>query len=72
MDDTSKKMVKIVNNTNTHIGIQLNDRDYIQLKARTKGSNSHISKAIETINLPDYITKKQGMIARGEVSLIDA
>ena len=65
-------MVKIVNNTNSPIGIQLNDGKYIHLTHQIRGKETHISQPIEDINLPEPVTKKQGMLARGLISLVPA
>ena len=66
------KMVRIVNNTNAPIGIEMADGDYIHLTQQIRGKDSHISKPVEDINLPEPVTKKQAMAARGMVSLIPA
>lgn len=67
------KMVKIINNTNTEVGITLNTgKKYVALAPFIKGKQGHISAPVEYTDLPDSLTKKGGMIARGEVSIIDA
>ena len=65
------KMVRIVNNTNAPIGIQLTG-EYIHLTQQIRGKESHISKPVEDTSLPEPVTKKQGMLAKGMVSLIPA
>lgn len=67
------KMVRVVNNTTSMLGIQCNDANiYLHLTRNIKGKESHISKPVDINDLPVSVTKKQGMLARGEVSLIDA
>lgn len=66
------RLVKIVNNTNTNLGITLNDGDHIELTQYIKGKANHISKAVDYDLLPVPVVKKGGMLARGMVSVIEA
>jgi hypothetical protein len=67
------RMVKVVNNTNSDLGIQLNDGiGYLHMTQFISGKTSHISKATEYGNLPDPVVKKGGMISKKIVTIIDA
>ena len=65
------KMVKVVNKTNSSYGLTLNDGNHIDLTQYIPGKETHISKPIEYNNLPNPVIKKGGIIARGELVLID-
>lgn len=70
MADT--RMVKVVNNTNTEVGIALNSgAGYINLTQFVKGKQSHISQPVAYSLLPEPVVKPGGMIARGELRVID-
>jgi hypothetical protein len=66
------RLVKVMNNTNGELGIQLNSGTYISLTQFRTGKTSHISKAVQFDDLPESVTKKNGMLARKMVSVIDA
>ena len=67
------RMVKVMNNTNTDFNFTLNDgKTHLDLTQNIKGKTSHISKPVEYSNLPDSFIKKNGLIARGMISIIDA
>jgi hypothetical protein len=66
------RIVKVVNNSNTDLGIQCNDGTlYLHMTQFIQGKTTHISKPVDYSNLPDPVVKKGGMIARKEVSIID-
>lgn len=70
MADT--RMVKVVNNTNTEVGIALNSgAGFIALTQFIKGKQTHISAPVSFSLLPEPVVKKGGMLARGEVSVVD-
>lgn len=66
------KLVKIVNLTNSEYGITCNDGDYLALGPFIRNSNIHISKPVLESNLPKFVTKPGGALARGELKKIDA
>jgi hypothetical protein len=68
----AERLVKVVNNTNADIEIQLHSGTAISMTQFRQGKTSHISKAIQFDDLPDSVTKKNGMLARKMVSVIDA
>lgn len=71
MADT--RMVRVVNNTNTEVGFALNSgAGYINLTQFIKGKQGHISAPIAYTLLPEPVVKPGGMLARGELKVIDA
>jgi fatty acid/phospholipid biosynthesis enzyme len=66
------RLIKVVNNTNGELGIQLNNGGYLSMTQFISGKTSHISKPAMYDTLPDSVTKKNGMLARKMVSVIDA
>lgn len=70
MADT--RIVKVVNKTNTEVGITLNSgAGQITLTPFIKGKEKHISAPVAFSLLPDPVVKPGGMLARGEVGIID-
>lgn len=68
----AERLVKVVNNTNSDLGIQLNSGVYISMTQFIPGKTTHISKKIiDFSDLPDSVTKKNGMLAKKMVSVID-
>lgn len=66
------RMVKVVNNTNTELGLVLNGgAGYINLTQFIKGKQTHISAPVAYSSLPDPVVKAGGMLARGDIRLID-
>lgn len=66
------KLVRLVNLTNSEYGITCNDGEYLDLGPFVKNSNIHISKPVLEVNLPKFVTKPGGSLARGELKKIDA
>lgn len=67
-----ERMVKVVNNTNTELGLVLNQgAGYINLTQFIKGKQTHISAPVAYSSLPDPVVKAGGMLARGDIRLID-
>jgi hypothetical protein len=67
----AERLVKVVNNTNGDLGIQLNSGVYLSMTQFMKGKTTHISKVCAYSDLPDSATKKNGMLARKMVSVQD-
>jgi hypothetical protein len=68
-----ERMVRVVNKTNTEVGIALNSgAGYINLTQFIKGKQTHISAPVAYSLLPDPVVKPGGMLARGEVGVVDA
>lgn len=65
------RLVRVENRTSDVLDITLNDGTNLHCGIPFKGSTNHISNITDYSNLPGYMTKKGGMIARGEVKIID-
>lgn len=66
------RIVKVINNTNTEVGITLNSgAGYLALAPFIKGKQGHISAPVAFSLLPEPVIKKGGMLARGDVSVIE-
>lgn len=67
----AERLVKVVNNTNGDMEIQLNSGTPIRMTQFRQGKASHVSKVVDFSDLPDSVTKKNGMLARKMVSVQD-
>ena len=66
-----ERLVKVINNTNADLEIQLHSGTSLSMTQFIKGKVSHISKVVSFSDLPDSVTKKNGMLARKMVSVQD-
>ena len=67
----AERLVKVINNTNADLEIQLHSGTSLSMTQFIKGKVSHISKVVSFSDLPDSVTKKNGMLARKMVSVQD-
>ena len=67
----AERLVKVINNTNADLEIQLHSGTSLSMTQFIKGKTSHISKVVSFSDLPDSVTKKNGMLARKMVSVQD-
>jgi hypothetical protein len=67
----AERLVKVVNNTNGDMEIQLNSGTPLRMTQFRPGKLTHISKVIDFSDLPDSVTKKNGMLARKMISVQD-
>jgi hypothetical protein len=67
----AERLIKVVNNTNGDMEIQLNSGVAIRMTQFRPGKLTHISKVCDYNDLPDSVTKKNGMLARKMVSVQD-
>ena len=67
----AERLVKVINNTNADLEIQLHSGTSLSMTQFIKGKASHISKVVSFSDLPDSVTKKNGMLARKMVSVQD-
>ena len=67
----AERLVKVINNTNADLEIQLHSGTSLSMTQFIKGKVSHISKVVDFSDLPDSVTKKNGMLARKMVSVQD-
>ena len=66
------RLVRVENRTTDVLDVTLNDGTNLHCGIPFKGSTEHISNVVDYSNLPAYMTKKGGMIARGEAKIIEA
>jgi hypothetical protein len=68
----AERLVKVVNNTNADLEIQLHSGTSLSMTQFRQGKTTHMSKVVDFSDLPDSVTKKNGMLARKMVSVVDA